>query len=347
MKKIAFITGISGQDGSYLAEYLLEKNYEVHGLLRHSANPNLININHLIKDNKIILHKGDLLDSSSIFNIINSIRPDEIYNLAAMSHVKTSFQEPIYTAHVNAIGALLILETIKSLKLEKKTRFYQASTSELYGMVYNKVQDENTSFHPYSPYSVAKLYSYWITVNYREAYGIFACNGVLFNHESPRRGEEFVTRKITLGISKMIKGQLDVLKIGNFNTKRDWGHSKDFVKAMHMILNAEEVQDYVVATGVCTSLKEFIEKCFSYLDIKVGFRGTGIDEKCIVTEPNPKYPFKKDQVVIESCQEFYRPSDVNYLLGDSSKIEKELGWKAEIGIDELVSEMMRHDIGEM
>ncbi|MFC1536588.1 GDP-mannose 4,6-dehydratase [Pseudomonadota bacterium] len=339
MKK-ALITGITGQDGSYLAEFLLNKGYEVHGIKRRTSLINTDRIDHLFRDphdpdQRFVLHYGDMTDSSSLIRIIQQIQPDEIYNLAAQSHVAVSFEEPEYTADSDAIGALRILEAIRILGLEKKSRFYQASTSELYGDVQETPQTETTPFYPRSPYGVAKLYAYWITVNYRESYGLYACNGILFNHESPRRGETFVTRKITRALARIKLGLQECLYLGNMNALRDWGHAKDYVEMQWMMLQQDEPDDFVIATGVQYSVRDFVNAAAKEIGIEIIWKGTGVDEKgydadgkCIVAV-DPRY---------------FRPAEVETLLGDPSKAKEKLGWVPKISFEELVAEMMREDL---
>ena len=340
-QKTALITGITGQDGSYLADLLIEKGYIVHGIIRRSSLENTGRIDHILhskdKNNKIVLHYGDLTDSSNIIRIIKEVSPHEIYNLAAMSHVAVSFDTPEYTAQIDALGPLRILEAIRSLGLEHKTKVYQASTSELYGLVQETPQSESTPFYPRSPYAVAKLYAYWITINYRESYGIFACNGILFNHESPRRGDTFVTRKITRGLSKINLGLQECLYMGNINSLRDWGHASEYVEMQWRMLQQNEPRDFVIATGKTTSVKEFIE--LSAIKLNWGgiiWEGKGINE--IGRRKDNK------KIVIRIDSKFYRPSEVNNLLGDPSKAHLELDWKPKIGLEELVSEMIDHDM---
>ena len=337
MKK-ALITGITGQDGSYLAEFLLNKNYEVHGIKRRTSLINTDRIDHLYQDpheidKKLILHHGDMTDSTSLIRIIQEVQPDEIYNLAAQSHVAVSFEEPEYTANSDAIGALRILEAIRILKLEKKTKYYQASTSELYGSVKETPQNENTPFYPRSPYGVAKLYAYWITVNYREAYGIYACNGILFNHESPVRGETFVTRKITRGLARIKLGVQNVLYLGNLDAKRDWGHAKDYVEAQWLILQQADPEDFVIATGKQFSVRDFINKASKNLGMKIEWKGNGLNE---VGSFNGKDIIKIDP-------RYFRPTEVQALLGDSSKAKKKLNWSPKISFEEIVKEMVDED----
>lgn len=339
MKK-ALITGVTGQDGAYLAELLLNKGYEVHGIKRRSSLFNTNRIDHLYQDphvtnHKFVLHYGDMTDSSSLIRIIQQVQPDEIYNLAAQSHVAVSFEEPEYTANSDALGALRILEAIRILGLEKKTRFYQASTSELYGLVQEIPQKETTPFYPRSPYAVAKLYAYWITVNYREAYGMYACNGILFNHESPVRGETFVTRKITRALARIKLGLQECLYLGNLDAKRDWGHAKDYVEMQWLMLQQEQPEDFVIATGVQYSVREFVDAAAQEIGLVITWKGEGVEEKgydangkCIVAV-DPRY---------------FRPTEVETLLGDASKAKQKLGWIPQISFKELVSEMMREDL---
>ena len=341
--KTALITGITGQDGSYLAELLIKKGYKVHGLIRRASSENTSKINHIIQsDNKdnLILHYGDLTDSTNIIKIINIIKPNEIYNLGAQSHVGVSFDCPEYTAETDALGPLRILEAIKILGLEKKTKIYQASTSELYGLIQENPQKETTPFHPRSPYGVAKLYAFWITVNYREAYGIYACNGILFNHESPRRGEEFVTRKITKGLANIHLGMQDCLKVGNINSQRDWGHAKDYVEMQWMMLQQKNPEDYVIATGRQCTVKEFIEICARLLEWGgITWEGEGVNE----------VGKRKDnsEIVIRIDEKYFRPSEVDSLLGDASKAQEKLGWRPKYSLEELAKEMIYNDIKEL
>ena len=337
MKK-ALITGITGQDGAYLAEFLLDKGYEVHGIKRRSSLFNTDRIDHLYQDphekeQKFILHHGDLTDSSSLIRIIQEVQPDEIYNLAAQSHVAVSFEEPEYTANSDALGALRILEAIRILKLEKKTKYYQASTSELYGQVQEVPQNENTPFYPRSPYAVAKLYAYWITVNYREAYGIYACNGILFNHESPIRGETFVTRKITRALAKINLGLQDCLYLGNMDAKRDWGHAKDYVEMQWLMLQQDSPEDFAIATGEQHSVRDFVNAAAKELEMDINWSGSGVDE---IGTWNGKEIVKVDE-------RYFRPTEVETLLGDSNKAKTKLGWSPKISFNELVSEMVRED----
>jgi|TARA_B110000503_G_scaffold16822_1_gene24049 GDPmannose 4,6-dehydratase len=338
MKK-ALITGVTGQDGSYLAKFLLNKGYEVHGIKRRTSLINTSRIDHLFQDKhepnlKFILHHGDLTDSTSLIRIIQEVQPDEIYNLAAQSHVKVSFEEPEYTANSDALGALRILEAIRILKLEKKTKYYQASTSELYGSVKESPQNEKTPFYPRSPYGVAKLYAYWITVNYREAYGIYACNGILFNHESPVRGETFVTRKITRALARIKLGLQKTLYLGNLNAMRDWGHAKDYVEVQWLMLQQEKPSDFVIATGKQYSVRDFINLAAKNLDMKIEWKGKGEDEIGIC----------ENKEIIKIDTNYYRPTEVESLLGDASKAKKELGWEPKISFEELVKEMVEKDL---
>jgi GDPmannose 4,6-dehydratase len=340
VKKIALITGVTGQDGSYLAEFLLSKGYEVHGIKRRSSLFNTDRIDHLYQDphdkrHDFVLHYGDMTDSSSLVRIIQQVQPDEIYNLAAQSHVAVSFEEPEYTANSDALGALRILEAIRILKLERKTRFYQASTSELYGLVQEIPQKETTPFYPRSPYAVAKLYAYWITVNYREAYGIYACNGILFNHESPVRGETFVTRKITRALARIKLGLQDCLFLGNLEAKRDWGHAKDYVEMQWLMLQQEQPEDFVIATGVQYSVREFVNAAAKEIGLSIQWTGQGVAEKGL--DANGK-------CVVAVDPRYFRPTEVETLLGDASKAKEKLGWTPQISFQSLVSEMMREDL---
>lgn len=363
MKK-ALITGVTGQDGAYLSGFLLEKGYHVHGIKRRSSLLNTDRIDHLYqdpheKDVRFILHYGDLTDSTNLIRIIQEVQPDEVYNLGAQSHVMVSFDTPEYTANADAVGALRVLEAIRILGLEKKTRFYQASTSELFGKAQEVPQKETTPFYPRSAYGVAKLYAYWITVNYREAYGIFASNGILFNHESPLRGETFVSRKITRAAAQIALGLLDRLHLGNLDAKRDWGHAKDYVETMWLILQHDKPDDFVIATGNTRSVKEFAELAFQKLGIKISWQGTGVEEKGVVkdifTPDSPeikevfslqqdKQTLKKGQVLIEIDRRYFRPTEVDLLLGDASKARRELNWQPKISFDEMVTEMVLHDL---
>ena len=384
--KKALITGITGQDGSYLAEFLLEKGYEVHGIKRRASSFNTERIDHLYRDpheiakdsslrtensalstqkkrGALFLHYGDLTDSSNLTRIISEVQPDEVYNLAAQSHVAVSFESPEYTADVDALGALRLLEAIRFLGLEKKTRFYQASTSELYGLVQEIPQRETTPFYPRSPYAVAKLYAYWITVNYREAYGMYACNGILFNHESPRRGETFVTRKITRALCNITQGLEECLYIGNINAKRDWGHAKDYVRMQWMMLQQDEPKDFVIATGVQYSVREFIEKSAAQLGITIRWEGEGVNEVGIVDSISPDSPAHDSELIAQNLKpstqysalstgsilvridpKYFRPAEVETLLGDPALAKEELRWVPEITLDEMVDEMVAHDL---
>jgi GDPmannose 4,6-dehydratase len=349
MKK-ALITGITGQDGAYLAELLLSKGYEVHGIKRRSSLFNTDRIDHLYQDpheSNILLklHYGDLSDSTNLIRIIQDIKPDEIYNLGAMSHVKVSFDTPEYTANVDAVGSLRLLEAIRLLGLVDKTKLYQASTSELYGKVQEIPQSEKTPFYPRSPYAVAKMYAYWITVNYREAYGIFASNGILFNHESPLRGETFVTRKITRAVSRIALGLQDKLYLGNLNAKRDWGHAKDYVEAMYLILQQDEPDDFVIANGKTTEVREFVRMSFAEVGIEVAFRGEGANEKgYIVSCSNPAYQIKEGTEVVCVDPRYFRPTEVDLLIGDPTKAKTKLGWEPKQNLESLVKDMMQHDL---
>ncbi len=349
-KKKALITGITGQDGSYLAEFLLKKNYIVHGIKRKSSSLNSGRIDHIYENKKFkksfFLHYGDLIDPESILKIIKKIQPNEIYNLAAQSHVGVSFKLPNYTTQVNAIGTLNILEAIKTLNLEKKTKFYQASTSELFGKIQEKKQSEKTKFYPRSPYASSKLFAYWITKNYRESYKIFASNGILFNHESPRRGETFVTRKITIGISRIINGLDNCLYLGNIYALRDWGHAKDYVDMCWKVLQYKKSDDFIIATEKQYSVKFFVEKCFHYLGIKISWLGKGLKEKAIVKKfDKKKYPnLKEKMVIVKIDKKYFRPNEVDNLKGNSTKAKKVLNWKPKTTIYQLIAEMMENDL---
>jgi len=343
-KKTALITGITGQDGSYLAELLLDKGYVVHGIKRRSSSFNTSRVDHLYTDPHFnglpfFMHYGDMTDSTNLIRIIEETQPDEIYNLAAMSHVQVSFDSPEYTADVDGLGAMRMLEAIRILGMEKKTKFYQASTSELYGKVQETPQKETTPFYPRSPYAVAKLYAYWITINYREAYGIFACNGILFNHESPRRGETFVTRKITRAAVRIAEGVQEKLFLGNMNAKRDWGHTKDFVQGMWLMMQQDEPDDFVLATGETTSVRDFCNMAFGHLGIELEWKGEGVDEK----------GFNKatGKPIIEVDPQYFRPTEVELLLGDPAKAQEKLGWKFEYTVNDLVKEMVDSDMKEL
>jgi len=348
--KVALITGITGQDGSYLAEYLLEKGYMVHGIKRRSSLLNTHRIDHIYEAPHVAnahfkLHYGDLSDTSNLIRIVQEIQPDEIFNLGAQSHVAVSFESPEYTADVDAMGTLRLLEAIRILGLEKKTRFYQASTSELYGLVQETPQKESTPFYPRSPYAVAKMYAYWITVNYREAYGIYACNGILFNHESPRRGETFVTRKITRGLANIAQGLESCLYMGNIDALRDWGHAKDYVRVQWMMLQQNEPEDFVIATGVQFSVRQFIEWSAKELGITLRFDGKGVEEKATVVKiDGDKAPgLKEGDVVVQIDPRYFRPTEVETLLGDPTKAKEKLGWVPEITVQEMCAEMVRED----
>lgn len=349
-QKTALITGITGQDGAYLADLLLEKGYKVHGIKRRSSLINTQRIDHLYQDPheknvRFQLHYGDMTDSTNLIRIIQETQPDEIYNLAAMSHVKVSFDEPEYTANADGIGTLRLLEALRILGLEKKTRIYQASTSELYGLVQAVPQSETTPFYPRSPYAVAKMYAYWITVNYREAYGIFACNGILFNHESPLRGETFVTRKITRAVGAIVKGKQDKLYMGNMDAKRDWGHAKDYVEAMWRILQQDKPDDYVIATGVTTTVRDFISMAFKEAGVEVEFKGEGVNEKGYVKScSNPDYQLPVGKEVVAVDPEYFRPTEVDLLIGDATKAKTKLGWTPKYDLAALVKEMVAADI---
>ena len=357
-KKVAMITGITGQDGAYLAESLLAKNYIVHGIKRRSSLLNTERVDYLYSDPheknvNFFLHYGDMTDSSNLTNLIQNIQPDEIYNLAAMSHVQVSFEMPEYTGNADGLGVLRVLEAIRLLGLEKKTKFYQASTSELYGLVQEVPQSEKTPFYPRSPYAVAKLYAYWITVNYREAYNMFACNGILFNHESPLRGETFVTRKITRAAARIALGLQDKLYLGNLNAKRDWGHAKDYVEAMYLILQQEDPDDYVIATGVTTEIREFIRLAFKEIGIGLEFKGSGIDEIGIISSIDSSIlesmEIKSDHLkindqIIMIDPRYFRPTEVELLIGDPTKAKKKLGWEPKYNLQSLTKEMVDSDI---
>ena len=349
-QKVALITGITGQDGSYLAEFLLKKGYIVHGIKRRSSLFNTDRIDHLYQDphvenRNLILHYGDMTDSMNLTRIIQETQPDEIYNLAAMSHVAVSFETPEYVANADGTGTLRILEAVKLLGLSKKTKIYQASTSELYGKVQETPQKETTPFYPRSPYAVAKMYAYCITVNYREAYGMFACNGILFNHESPVRGETFVTRKITRAASKIALGLQDKLFLGNLDAKRDWGHAKDYVRMMWLILQADEPEDWVIATGQTTTVRDFVKMSFAYAGIEVEFKGVGVEEKgYVVSCSNPDYQVAVGTLVVAVDPRYFRPTEVDLLLGDPTKAETKLGWNREYKLQDLINDMMQSDL---
>ena len=347
--KTALITGLTGQDGAYLAEFLLKKGYNVHGIKRRSSLMNTDRIDHLFFDKSIAdrfhLHYGDLTDSSNLIRIVQQTQPDEIYNLAAQSHVQVSFDTPEYTANSDAMGVLRILEAIRILGLEKKTKFYQASTSELYGKVQEIPQKETTPFYPRSPYGVAKLYGYWITVNYREAYDLFAVNGILFNHESPLRGESFVTRKITIGVSRIALGLDDNLMLGNLDAKRDWGHAKDYVEGMWLMLQQDEPEDYVLATNVTTSVRDFIIMAFDHVGIKLNFTGEGVEEKAFIEScSNPAFQLPIGKQVVGIHPRYFRPAEVDLLIGDATKANTKLGWKPKYDLQMMVTEMMEEEL---
>ena len=348
--KVAFITGVTGQDGAYLSEFLLKKGYQVHGMKRRSSLFNTDRIDHLYQDPHVdnrnfFLHFGDMTDSTNITRLIKDIQPDEIYNLAAMSHVAVSFETPEYTGNADGLGTLRILDAVRLLGLEKKTRIYQASTSELYGKVQEVPQTETTPFYPRSPYAVAKMYAYWITVNYREAYGVFACNGILFNHESPLRGETFVTRKITRATSRIALGLQDKLYLGNLDAKRDWGHAKDYVRMMWMILQAEEAEDWVIATGKTTTVRDFVKMSFAEVGIQLEFKGEGVEEKAFVkTCNNTDYQVEIGKEVLAVDPKYFRPTEVDLLIGDPTKANTELGWVPEHDLASLIKDMMKSDV---
>jgi len=359
----ALITGITGQDGAYLAELLLDKGYEVHGIKRRSSLFNTQRIDHLYQDPheedlRFVLHYGDLTDATNLIRIVQEVQPDEIYNLGAQSHVKVSFENPEYTANTDALGTLRLLEAIRMLGLEEKTRFYQASSSELYGKVQESPQTEQTPFYPRSPYACAKLYAYWCTVNYREAYSIYACNGILFNHESPLRGETFVSRKITRAVTRIVLGLQEMLYLGNLDAMRDWGHAKDFVKAQWLILQQEEPDDYVIATGEQHSVREFCEQAFLEVGISLEWKGKDTDEKGVISDVQASAVFKRydwpdqlsklrlGQTVVSIDPRYFRPTEVETLLGDPSKAKKKLGWKQKISFKQMVKEMVEHDLNE-
>ena len=350
MSKIALITGITGQDGAYLAEFLLKKNYVVHGLKRRTSLFNTDRIDHIYEDPhnpnpKFFLHFGDMTDSTNLIRLVQEIKPDEIYNLAAMSHVRVSFDIPEYVADTDGVGTLRLLEAIRIAGLEQKTRIYQASTSELYGKVQEVPQTEKTPFYPRSPYGVAKMYAYWITVNYREAYNMFACNGILFNHESPVRGETFVTRKITRAVSRIALGLQDKFYLGNLDAKRDWGHAKDYVRMMWMILQHNMPEDWVIATGRTTSIRDFVKMAFAHVGVSLSFKGEGINEVAIIEScSNENYNLKIGKEVLSVDPKYFRPTEVDLLIGDPTKAKEKLGWIPEISLEQLVKDMMQSDI---
>ena len=348
--KVALITGITGQDGAYLAELLLEKGYEVHGVKRRTSLINTDRIDHLYEpefpnSEKFTVHYGDMTDSSNLIRLVQSTQPDEIYNLAAQSHVKVSFDLPEYTANADGIGTLRLLEAVRLLGLTQKTKIYQASTSELYGLVQEIPQKETTPFYPRSPYAVAKLYAYWITVNYREAYGMYACNGILFNHESPIRGETFVTRKITRAVANIALGKQQLLKLGNLDAKRDWGHAKDYVEAMWRILQQEKPEDYVIATGITTSIRDFVKMAFAEVGIEISFKGVGAEETGYVTASNnPKYKLPIGQKLVCIDPQYFRPTEVDLLIGDATKAKTVLGWEPKYDLESMIKEMVASDL---
>jgi GDPmannose 4,6-dehydratase len=351
MKLRALITGVTGQDGSYLAEFLIEKGYEVHGIKRRASSLNTERVDHLYQDphesrRNFVLHHGDLTDSSNLTRILQEVQPQEVYNLGAQSHVAVSFESPEYTADVDGLGTLRLLEAIRLLGLTKKTRFYQASTSELYGLVREVPQNESTPFYPRSPYGVAKLYAYWITVNYRESYGMYACNGILFNHESPRRGETFVTRKITRGLTAIAQGIEDCVYVGNLKAKRDWGHARDYVRMQWMMLQQDHPEDFVIATGVQASVREFIEKAAARLGITLAWRGSALEEEGVVdaVEGEAAPALKGGETIVRIDPRYFRPAEVESLLGDATKARERLGWVPEITLDEMIDEMVAHDL---
>jgi GDPmannose 4,6-dehydratase len=349
MGKTALITGVTGQDGAYLSDLLLKKGYTVHGIKRRASLFNTDRIDHLYQDPHVskrnfILHYGDLTDSTNLIRIIQEVQPDEIYNLGAMSHVKVSFDTPEYTANADGIGTLRILEAVRLLGLSQKTKIYQASTSELYGMVQEIPQTEKTPFYPRSPYGVAKLYAYWITVNYREAYNMFACNGILFNHESPLRGETFVTRKITRGAAQLALGITDKLYIGNLDASRDWGHAKDYVEAMWLMLQQPQPEDFVIATGITTKVRDFIRMTFDEMNVEIEFKGSGKDEKGFVKSCSNEFAFKPGQEVVAVDPHYFRPTEVDMLVGDATKAKQKLGWQPRYSLKEMVKEMVAYDL---
>ena len=350
MSKVALITGVTGQDGAYLSEFLLKNDYKVHGIKRRSSMFNTERIDHLyqdphVEDPNFVLHYGDLTDSTNLIRIIQETQPDEIYNLGAQSHVQVSFETPEYTANSDAIGTLRMLEAVRLLGLTDKTRFYQASTSELYGKVQEVPQKETTPFYPRSPYGAAKLYAYWITVNYREAYNMYACNGILFNHESPIRGETFVTRKITRAVARIALGLQGKMFLGNLSAKRDWGHAKDYVKAMYLMLQQEKPEDFVIATGVTTEIREMLKVAFEEAGIEIEFKGEGEEEKGYVVRcENPRYQLRIGQTIVEIDKRYFRPTEVDLLIGDPSKAREKLGWETEYDLRALVREMIESDL---
>ena len=350
MNKKALITGVTGQDGAYLSELLLSKGYEVHGIKRRASSFNTARIDHLyqdphVEDRNFILHYGDLSDSTNLIRIVQEVQPDEIYNLGAMSHVKVSFESPEYAADIDAMGSLRLLEAIRILGLTEKTKFYQASTSELYGKVQQIPQDENTPFYPRSPYAVAKLYAYWITVNYRESYGMYACNGILFNHESPLRGETFVTRKITRAVAKIAPGLQDKLYLGNLDAKRDWGHARDYVEGMWLMMQQEQARDYVLATGVTTTVRDFVRLAFAEVGVELEFVGTGVEEIARVkSAANPNFHLAEGREIVAVDPRYFRPAEVELLIGDPRKAKEELGWEPKCDLQMLCQEMVQADL---
>lgn len=348
--KVALITGVTGQDGAYLSEFLLKKDYIVHGIKRRSSQFNTDRVDHLYQDpheenRNFIMHYGDMTDSTNLIRLIQEIQPDEIYNLAAMSHVQVSFEIPEYTGNADGLGTLRILDAVRLLGMEKKTKIYQASTSELYGKVQEVPQSETTPFYPRSPYAVAKMYAYWITVNYREAYGMYACNGILFNHESPLRGETFVTRKITRAAARISLGLQDKFYLGNLDAQRDWGHAKDYVRMMWMILQAKEAEDWVIATGKTTSVRDFVRMAFAEVGIELEFKGEGVDEKAYVKSCfNNDFLLEEGKEILAVDPKYFRPTEVDLLIGDASKANTKLGWKPEYDLQDLVKEMMQSDV---
>ena len=349
MAKVALITGVTGQDGAYLSEFLLKKGYIVHGVKRRSSLFNTDRIDHLYQDphvnnQRFILHYGDMTDSTNLIRLIQQIQPDEIYNLAAMSHVQVSFEIPEYTGNADGLGTLRVLDAVRLLGLEKKTRIYQASTSELYGKVQEVPQSETTPFYPRSPYAVAKMYAYWITINYREAYDMYACNGILFNHESPQRGETFVTRKITRATAKIALGMDSCLYLGNLDAKRDWGHAKDYIEGMYLILQQEKPEDFVLATGITTTIRDFVKMSFAELGIELGFRGKDEAEEGYVVKNIGEYKLYEGQVVVKVDPKYYRPTEVDLLIGDPTKAMTKLGWKPKYDLASLVKEMVASDV---
>ncbi len=348
MTKKAIITGVTGQDGAYLADFLLAKGYEVHGVKRRSSLINTARIDHLIEptpNENFIVHFGDMTDASNLIRIIQTVQPDEIYNLAAQSHVKISFETPEYTANADGLGVLRMLEAIRFLGLTEKTRFYQASTSELYGLVQEIPQSEHTPFYPRSPYGVAKLYGFWITVNYREAYNIYAVNGILFNHEGPTRGETFVTRKITRAVAQIAHGKLKTMSLGNLDAKRDWGHAKDYVEAMWLMMQQDTPEDYVIATGITTSIRDFVKMAFGEVGIEIEFRGAGVQETGVVTAcRRAEYQVPAGQTVVAVNPVYFRPTEVDLLIGDATKAKNQLGWQPKYTLQEMVSEMVQSDL---